>query len=330
MNNENYMNMIELHKLTVGERIQYFRKKKGYNQSEFARLSDIPLATLKKYEKSDILPKAEPLKKIADKLECSVYDLMNLECSSVEDVLAIISQPSVSKYFNSEVKKLQKVNDEENDFHSLLVNNKCEGEKMTIGEKIKMYREVNNMSQTELAHKINVPLRTIQKYEIDFENPKIEVLELIAEVFDISCNVFLTEMLCLKNGKDLIAIFDFLVNNGLITDEKGYRFNFSRCNNLDSELIENKISEREIKDSKKENIENIYDKVAENTIDEDEEKLLITASEVAEMLQVSRNKSYQIIHELNQDMLKENPNYIVIRGKVNRKYFEKRVYGIGK
>lgn len=63
MNNENYMNMIELHKLTVGERIQYFRKKKGYNQSEFARLSGIPLATLKKYEKSDILPKAEPLKK---------------------------------------------------------------------------------------------------------------------------------------------------------------------------------------------------------------------------------------------------------------------------
>lgn len=256
---------------------------------------------------------------------------MNLECSSVEDVLAIISQPSVSKYFNSEVKKLQKVNDEEIDFHSLLVNKiNVREKKMTIGEKIKMYREVNNMSQTELAHKINVPLRTIQKYEIDFENPKIEVLELIAEVFDISCNVFLTEMLCLKNGKDLIAIFDFLVNNGLITDEKGYRFNFSRCNNLDSELIENKISEREIKDSKKENIENIYDKVAENNNDEDEEKLLITAGEVAEMLQVSRNKSYQIIHELNQDMLKENPNYIVIRGKVNRKYFEKRMYGIGK
>lgn len=55
--------------------------------------------------------------------------------------------------------------------------------------------------------------------------------------------------------------------------------------------------------------------------------VLITAGEVAEVLQVSRNKSYQIINDLNKQMKAENPGYIIIRGKANRRYFEERVYG---
>lgn len=58
-----------------------------------------------------------------------------------------------------------------------------------------------------------------------------------------------------------------------------------------------------------------------------QKSVLITAEEVAEVLQVSRNKSYQIINELNKNMVKENPGCIVIRGKANRRYFEERVYG---
>lgn len=58
-----------------------------------------------------------------------------------------------------------------------------------------------------------------------------------------------------------------------------------------------------------------------------QKSVLITAGEVAEVLQVSRNKSYQIINDLNKQMKDENPSYIVIRGKANRRYFEERVYG---
>jgi len=58
-----------------------------------------------------------------------------------------------------------------------------------------------------------------------------------------------------------------------------------------------------------------------------QKSVLITAGEVAEILQVSRNKSYQIISELNKNMVKEHPSCIVIRGKANRRYFEERVYG---
>lgn len=120
------MNKIELHKLTIGERIKYYRMRKGYGQTELAKLTGIPLATLKVYEKSIKLPKIEPLSSLASVLDCSVYDLMNLDCNSEEDVLAIISQPSVLKYFHGAVLKLQKNLDDEIGYHSSMVNElKC-------------------------------------------------------------------------------------------------------------------------------------------------------------------------------------------------------------
>ncbi len=61
-----------------------------------------------------------------------------------------------------------------------------------------------------------------------------------------------------------------------------------------------------------------------------QKSIMITADEVAEVLSVSRNKSYQIINALNKQMKEENPRCIVIRGKANRKYFEESVYGAGR
>jgi hypothetical protein len=57
----------------------------------------------------------------------------------------------------------------------------------------------------------------------------------------------------------------------------------------------------------------------------EENKIYITASELAEMLGVSVGHSYKIIRRLNQELLKDG--YLVIAGKVPRRYFEKRWYG---
>lgn len=57
------------------------------------------------------------------------------------------------------------------------------------------------------------------------------------------------------------------------------------------------------------------------------ESVMITADEISKILQISKNTSYQIIQSLNEQMKKENPRYIVIRGKANRKYFEDCIYG---
>ena len=56
-----------------------------------------------------------------------------------------------------------------------------------------------------------------------------------------------------------------------------------------------------------------------------ENKIYITASELAEMLGVSVGHAYKIIRKLNPEL--EKNGFLVIAGKVPRRYFEKRWYG---
>lgn len=56
-----------------------------------------------------------------------------------------------------------------------------------------------------------------------------------------------------------------------------------------------------------------------------ENKIYITASELAEMLGVPVGHAYKIIRKLNQEL--EKNGFLVIAGKVPRRYFEKRWYG---
>jgi len=50
------------------------------------------------------------------------------------------------------------------------------------------------------------------------------------------------------------------------------------------------------------------------------------AEEVAELLRISKAKSYAIIRDLNKEL--EQKGFITISGKVPRKYLEERCYGI--
>lgn len=51
--------------------------------------------------------------------------------------------------------------------------------------------------------------------------------------------------------------------------------------------------------------------------------LFMTAEEVAKEMNVSRAYAYKIIRQLNQEM--QDMGYITVAGKVNRKYFMKKV-----
>lgn len=56
------------------------------------------------------------------------------------------------------------------------------------------------------------------------------------------------------------------------------------------------------------------------------QKVFMTAKEVQDSLEVSRTTAYQLINEMNQELM--NLGYRVQRGKVNRQYFmEKYCYG---
>ena len=56
-------------------------------------------------------------------------------------------------------------------------------------------------------------------------------------------------------------------------------------------------------------------------------KMYVDVWEVSKDWEVFKPKAYKIIEELNERMLKDNPNLIVIAGKVNRKSYEKNCYG---
>ncbi|MFY9379878.1 MAG: helix-turn-helix domain-containing protein [Acutalibacteraceae bacterium] len=59
------------------------------------------------------------------------------------------------------------------------------------------------------------------------------------------------------------------------------------------------------------------------------EKIFMTAKEVQEFLGVSRTTAYQLINEMNQELIELG--YRVQRGKINRQYFlEKYCYPGGK
>ncbi len=56
--------------------------------------------------------------------------------------------------------------------------------------------------------------------------------------------------------------------------------------------------------------------------------LFIKAEEIAKELGVSKPYAYKLIRKLNEEL--KNKGFITISGKVNRQFFEEKVYGLRK
>ena len=57
---------------------------------------------------------------------------------------------------------------------------------MTFGQKIKYLRNQKNLTQKELAEKMNVTFQTISKWESDTNEPDIESIRMLSKIFDCS------------------------------------------------------------------------------------------------------------------------------------------------
>ena len=57
-----------------------------------------------------------------------------------------------------------------------------------------------------------------------------------------------------------------------------------------------------------------------------EQGVFITAQEVAELLGISKSKAYTIVRELNEELSAKG--FITVAGRVSRKFFEERFYGV--
>lgn len=54
--------------------------------------------------------------------------------------------------------------------------------------------------------------------------------------------------------------------------------------------------------------------------------IFITAAEMAEMLGISKPYAYKIIRQMNDELVAKG--YLAISGKVAKKYFEEKFYGV--
>jgi len=63
----------------------------------------------------------------------------------------------------------------------------------SVNNNIKLLRKKSGMSQNELAEKIHVTRQTISNYETGKTNPDIEMLMLIAQVFEVDMNYIVAE-----------------------------------------------------------------------------------------------------------------------------------------
>lgn len=52
----------------------------------------------------------------------------------------------------------------------------------------------------------------------------------------------------------------------------------------------------------------------------------LEVGDVMQILGISRSAAYKLMRQINSEL--EKKGYIVIRGKVSRKYFEDRIYGM--
>lgn len=56
------------------------------------------------------------------------------------------------------------------------------------------------------------------------------------------------------------------------------------------------------------------------------QEAFITAKEVAKLLGISKSKAYAIIRELNEELSAKG--FITVAGRVSRKFFEEKFYGV--
>lgn len=56
------------------------------------------------------------------------------------------------------------------------------------------------------------------------------------------------------------------------------------------------------------------------------QKMFVSASEMAEKLEISRAHAYKIIKKLNNEL--EEKGFMTLTGKVSRIYFEEKFYGV--
>jgi transcriptional regulator with XRE-family HTH domain len=79
---------------------------------------------------------------------------------------------------------------------------------MTIAERIRLIRQQRKMSQTELAEKSGVNLKSLSRYELGNTVPAADVLKAIADALEVTADALLSDDQVGIKDKDLFKKFE--------------------------------------------------------------------------------------------------------------------------
>lgn len=77
---------------------------------------------------------------------------------------------------------------------------------MRLGEKFKKYRKERRLSQREVAEKLNVTRQVVSHWECDFTIPDIQILQQLAEIYEVDIEEMLQEESSDTKNEEIIAL----------------------------------------------------------------------------------------------------------------------------
>ena len=84
-------------------------------------------------------------------------------------------------------------------------------EKQTLGQKISELRKAKNMTQLELANKLNITDKAVSKWERDISCPDINTFPKLAEVFEVSVDELLQANASEKENTEKNEVVDLVL-----------------------------------------------------------------------------------------------------------------------
>lgn len=88
--------IFSIERSNLARTIKKYRKARKLAMEQLSEKSGINLSTLKKYETDNRNPKLEQLSKIAEALEVSVFEFLDIEVKSVNDIISLINKMNIA------------------------------------------------------------------------------------------------------------------------------------------------------------------------------------------------------------------------------------------
>lgn len=88
--------IFSIERSNLARTIKKYRKDRKLTMEQLSEKSGINLSTLKKYETDNRNPKLEQLSKIAEALEVSVFEFLDIEVKSVNDIISLVNKMNIA------------------------------------------------------------------------------------------------------------------------------------------------------------------------------------------------------------------------------------------